>query len=329
MPDRSRATSVTAMERQELVEGYVRGDITRRTFVRRLTVAGVTLSAALSYAELLRPEAAHALPGEDYYEDGSWPAHKEQELGPDVVTEAPVDITDTTATGRAQVDPNLLATQVWFEVTHADGGATTKSAVVTVSGDLDRRVTIPLTGLSPTASYVVRACAKNSGHPLTMQGAEFAFTTTAPRPPVEQPKPVVATVATVTPVDAPRAVTPPADVRGATFRGIRAKASLKQVLKSGVLPIEVTTDEDAQLELSATLRQPVRGVRAAATRTRKVTVATGRVSARGGRATTAKLKLKRAGRRALRGKKAATLQLEVRATDRARNRSLQRQNVRL
>jgi hypothetical protein len=118
-------------------------------------------------------------------------------------------------------------------------------------------------------------------------------------------------------------------VRGATFSGVKPKATLAQVVKRGVLPVEVTTDEDAVVEMTATLSQPVRGVRAAATRRRKITVATGKVGARGGRPATAKLKVKRAGRRALKGKASATLQLEIRATDRSRNKSLQRQSIRL
>ena len=65
MPPASESGKLPAMLREELVEGYVRGDITRRTFVRRLTATGVGLAAALSYAELIRPQDAHAAPGED------------------------------------------------------------------------------------------------------------------------------------------------------------------------------------------------------------------------------------------------------------------------
>lgn len=301
------------MDRQGLVEGYVRGDITRRTFVRRLTVTGVSLAAALSYAELLRPATARAAAGEDdYYE-----TFYEDKLPPDVVTEAPNAITHAAATARAQIDPNLQATQVWFEYGEP-GGPRSSSGRAATAGDGDRRVEIALGDLRPSASYVVRAVAENrSGRTV---GADFAFATSA----APAAAPVAAAAAVVTPPPPP-----PPDMRGATFRRVRPRATLKQVLKSGVLPIEVTTDEDASLELTATLRQQIRGVRAAAARTRKVTIATGRVRATGGKPATAKLKLKRAGRRALKNKKSATLQLEIRATDRARNRSLQRQSLRL
>jgi hypothetical protein len=44
----------------EVVESYLRGEISRRTLVRRLAAAGVSLSAAAAYSELLRPEWALA-----------------------------------------------------------------------------------------------------------------------------------------------------------------------------------------------------------------------------------------------------------------------------
>ena len=302
------------MDRQGLVDGYIRGDITRRTFVRRMTLAGVALAAALSYAELRRPATARAATGEDdFYEQ-----FYEDKLPPDVITEAPTGISHDAASARAQIDPNLQTTTVWFEYGEPDKPRA-DSVRTTVDGDGDRRVTIPLTGLQPSTSYVVRAVAENgSGRTV---GSDFAFATTAAP---------VATAAAVTPNQQTQTPTPPPpDTRGATFRGVKAKASLKQVLKSGVLPVEVTSDEDAALELLVTLRQPVSGVRAAATRTRKITVASGKVGARAGRPATARLKVKRAGRKALKKKKAVTLQLEIRATDRARNRSLQRQSLRL
>lgn len=48
------------MSSAEVVESYLRGEISRRTLVRRLVAAGVSLSAAAAYSELLRPEWAFA-----------------------------------------------------------------------------------------------------------------------------------------------------------------------------------------------------------------------------------------------------------------------------
>ena len=48
------------MSSAEVVESYLRGEISRRALVRRLVAAGVSLSAAAAYSELLRPEWAFA-----------------------------------------------------------------------------------------------------------------------------------------------------------------------------------------------------------------------------------------------------------------------------
>jgi hypothetical protein len=44
----------------EVVDSFLRGEISRRTLIRRLVAAGVSLSAALAYSELLRPNWALA-----------------------------------------------------------------------------------------------------------------------------------------------------------------------------------------------------------------------------------------------------------------------------
>jgi len=40
------------MSRAELVEAYVRGEISRRVFIRRLVASGISLAAAVTYAEI-------------------------------------------------------------------------------------------------------------------------------------------------------------------------------------------------------------------------------------------------------------------------------------
>ena len=51
------------MSREELVHAYLNGEISRRAFVRRLVAVGVSLTAALTYAEmdpaLARADADH------------------------------------------------------------------------------------------------------------------------------------------------------------------------------------------------------------------------------------------------------------------------------
>jgi hypothetical protein len=48
------------MSRQELVDAYLEGGVSRRAFVRRLIASGVSVGAAISYAEVLAPDVLAA-----------------------------------------------------------------------------------------------------------------------------------------------------------------------------------------------------------------------------------------------------------------------------
>jgi hypothetical protein len=50
------------VSRQELVSAFLEGRISRRTLIRRLIAGGISTGAAVSYAQLLRPEHALAAP---------------------------------------------------------------------------------------------------------------------------------------------------------------------------------------------------------------------------------------------------------------------------
>jgi plastocyanin len=54
------------MSRNELVERYLEGQMSRRVFIRRLIATGVSAAAALSYADVLRGAPAAAA-GADFY----------------------------------------------------------------------------------------------------------------------------------------------------------------------------------------------------------------------------------------------------------------------
>jgi hypothetical protein len=60
------------MSQDELVNAYVSGRISRRTFIRRLAIAGVSLAAAATYAEVLVP-AANASPRSETDSGGHHP----------------------------------------------------------------------------------------------------------------------------------------------------------------------------------------------------------------------------------------------------------------
>lgn len=55
------------MSRDELVQGYLGGQLSRRVFVRRLIASGVSAMAALAYVDILRRAPAEAAIGPDFY----------------------------------------------------------------------------------------------------------------------------------------------------------------------------------------------------------------------------------------------------------------------
>jgi hypothetical protein len=57
------------LSRQEVVDAYLDGRISRRTLIRRLVAAGVSAGAAVSYAHLLNPQRAQAAGDSDHYPD--------------------------------------------------------------------------------------------------------------------------------------------------------------------------------------------------------------------------------------------------------------------
>lgn len=57
------------MSQGELVGAYLDGRISRRTLIRRLVAAGVSVGAAVSYAQVLKPERAFARADSDHYPD--------------------------------------------------------------------------------------------------------------------------------------------------------------------------------------------------------------------------------------------------------------------
>ncbi len=161
------------MSRDQLIDGYLAGEISRRTFVRRLVSLGVSLGAALAYVDLLRPDSAKAAPVvvAKVYED---------QLPPGAVTTAPSDVAGTLVVLHGAVDPNLRTTAVRFEWgTDAAALAQTLPAPAQ-EGNGDRDVAALLMGLTPATTYAYRVVATNPSG--TTAGATISFTT-APDPP--------------------------------------------------------------------------------------------------------------------------------------------------
>jgi hypothetical protein len=63
------------MSREEIVQSYLEGGMSRRIFIKRLVAAGTSIGAAVSYAHLLAPEAEAAVG-----EDGDGVPHYEPEI---------------------------------------------------------------------------------------------------------------------------------------------------------------------------------------------------------------------------------------------------------
>jgi hypothetical protein len=137
------------VSQEQLVEAYLEGRIGRRTFIRRLVAAGVSLSAAVAYTHLLQPTTARAEHTPDHYES------------PTVLTTDATDLAGASAILTAQVDPNRFPTTVWFEYgeTSAYGSRTPDQAI---SGDGLRSVGASVTGLDPGRTYHFRARATNN-----------------------------------------------------------------------------------------------------------------------------------------------------------------------
>jgi len=67
------ATKEDEMSRQELVDAYLGGALNRRAFVRRLVASGVSAGAAMSYAQVLAPQAEAAPPPKRSLIDDQYP----------------------------------------------------------------------------------------------------------------------------------------------------------------------------------------------------------------------------------------------------------------
>jgi hypothetical protein len=136
----------------QIVESYLRGEISRRSLVRRLVAAGVSFGAAVSYAELLRPEWAFAaencVPDHydiyDIYPDCDPPPAQEEEKQETVKQEPtppPGPQPDTTKPGAGMTVSKLgLATllvtgrlPVRFTLTEA-GSVTVKATMALPGG---------------------------------------------------------------------------------------------------------------------------------------------------------------------------------------------------
>lgn len=149
------------MPDEQLVHAYLRGDVSRRTFVRRLVAAGLSLSAAVAYTHALRPGLAAASHGPANIYPPPGAVTQDPQLGPD------------SAVLQGQVDPNFHVTTYHFDwgTSSAYGRQTPDQQLP--SSDNFVPVSATLAGLDPGREYHYRVVASNSSG--QSQGADKAF----------------------------------------------------------------------------------------------------------------------------------------------------------
>jgi hypothetical protein len=324
------------MSKQEMVDAYLQGNISRRTFVRRLAAAGLTLSAAIGYAELLRPGRAHAgTPGHksihrqeyyggdfygDYYGCPDYYGRPRGASSPTVTTEDPVEVTQSTVRARALVDANNARTSAWFEIRPTGWATWSEIQSVDIACDQGRALSIVIGGLQPSTSYDIRGAAKNF-HREPGYGEIKVFMTAAASslgagdggsggaP---------ASGATFSPFVAggtPAPVVPPKS-RNPGIR-LGRPSSLSTAHRTGIISIPVVVDQDATLRVYA--KKGVRKSRKlpfVAASTSLVNIAAPvKTKVKAGTPQNVKLRLDRTGRRLLKGNNPVRVLFEVHAVN--------------
>lgn len=99
-------------------------------------------------------------------------------LSPSVETMSPSPLGETSATLRATVNPNGLATKAYFEYGTTTGYGTKTAEINVGSGSTPVEVSQPISGLTKNTTYHYRVVASNSSG--TSQGADKAFKTIGP-----------------------------------------------------------------------------------------------------------------------------------------------------
>lgn len=151
------------MSSTEVVESFLRGEISRRTLIRRLVAVGVSASAAVAYSELLRPAwafASHECTDEFYdlygfYGDcgNHYPPPPEQNVPQNPVPTQPTAAPDTTRptigmkVSKLSLASLLVTGRLVVRFTSNEAGSVGFTVTTTVAGraaaaDAARRVLV-------------------------------------------------------------------------------------------------------------------------------------------------------------------------------------------
>ena len=287
------------MSEEQLVDAYLRGEVSRRTFIRRLVAAGLTLSAAVAYTHALKPGTAEAddAPGHPFYDDPSF-----------VTGEAFLSGTSATLTGTLR--PNGKATDWWFEFgTTAAFGTRTPQPPRRVSARIESESAFArIDGLQRGQLYHYRLVGENVFGRSLGQDRTFRIPavqqagqgTPPPPPPTYATRPLV----TIGAVSIP----------------------LEQLLRARKVQLMVGADEACTMLMELFYDPPAASQRRR--RRRKIRVGAKRVRFSKPGAKNVKIKLSRKGRKALKGKNRAALRLVTTTRDAAGNKVKKRRRLR-
>jgi len=155
------------MSREQLVDAYLRGEISRRAFIRRLVAAGVSVGAAVAYSYLM-PQRTAAAPGSYSLADEveptpATPAPPQPDPGP-APPDAPPAITLNAAVARRGVRATVSSDEAaGFLVALIAGKRTLASSSFRLRSAGVRTVTLRLPRRSPRRVTVVARATDGAG----------------------------------------------------------------------------------------------------------------------------------------------------------------------
>ena len=163
------------MSREQLIDSYLRGELSRRRFIRGLVAAGVSLGAAVAYAELA-PEPVRAAPPYDMATQDDPPATPsppppdtpgDPSAPPPAAPQLTVDVADTSLAALLKGKLTVVAS-VDAPATVALTASSGRTLLGTAGARLTRAATVKVT--IRLSSAVRRSLRKRKSVPVAVLG---------------------------------------------------------------------------------------------------------------------------------------------------------------
>ena len=161
------------MSKEQLVDAYLRGEISRRAFIRRLVAGGVSVSAAVAYS-FLTPQRTRASPGSYNLADEieptpAVPSPPQPNFGP-TPRHTPPAVTLDVARARRGVQATVSSDEAAsFVVAAIAGRKTLASSTFNLRSAGARTVTLRLPRRSPRRVKVVARATDGAGQSSSVQ----------------------------------------------------------------------------------------------------------------------------------------------------------------